>query len=282
MKAKLFILSLMLLTSVTLFARQRDTVIVGDGYHYAGKWPEGKGVLYSVKEGLVMGEFKKAKPQGECVGYRPNGELYWGQYSKGKATGHGRLYRDNGIMFIGTFKNGKYHGIDTLFRKDGSVYIGEFKNGKLKKTIATHNPAPKNIAERKPQYPRIDHKDRHMSFIKNMELDWEARNSRLRRQAGMINPEFQGGTINDFTHWVNAQIDYSAVSQMSEGVRTVIVEFVVAKDGSVKEVAAVFGTHPELNDEAVRIVKKSPKWKPAELAGEKKNVRLSVPIVFEF
>ena len=48
MKAKLFILSLMLLTSMTLLARQRDTVIVGDGYHYAGKWPEGKGVLYGI------------------------------------------------------------------------------------------------------------------------------------------------------------------------------------------------------------------------------------------
>ena len=121
-----------------------------------------------------------------------------------------------------------------------------------------------------------------MSFLKNMELDWEARNTRLRKQAGMINPEFQGGTINDFTHWVNAKIAYSAVSRMSEGVWTVIVEFVVARDGSVKEGAAVFGSYPELNDEAVRIVKKSPKWKPAELAGEKKNVRLSVPVVFEF
>ena len=76
MKAKLFILSLMLLTSVTLFARQRDTVIVGDGYHYVGKWPEGKGVLYSTKAGLVMGEFVKAVPQGECVGYWPE-YLQW-------------------------------------------------------------------------------------------------------------------------------------------------------------------------------------------------------------
>ena len=282
MKARIIILSLMLLSSMTLFARQRDTVIVGDGYHYAGKWPAGTGVLYSSKEGLVMGEFKKGKPQGECVCYRPSGELYWGQYTKGKATGHGRLFRDNGIVFVGTFKNGKYHGTDTLFRKDGSVYIGEFRNGKLKKTLGTYNPAPKDIADRKPHYPRIDHKDRHMSVLRNLELDGEARNSKLRRQAGMVNPEFQGGAINDFTHWVNAQIDYSAISQMAEGVKTVIVEFVVARDGSVRDVNAIFGTHPELNAEAVRIVKKSPKWKPAEMAGEKRNVRLSVPVVFEF
>lgn len=282
MKTKLFILSLMLLTSVTLFARQRDTVIVGDGYHFAGKWPEGKGVLYSTKDGLVMGEFVKARPQGECVAYRPDGELYWGQYRKGKATGHGRLFRDNGIIFIGTFKNGKYHGVDTLFRKDGSVFIGEFKNGKLKNGIDNFNPAPKQIADRKPTYPRIDHKDRHMSFLKTLEVEWESKNAQLRRKVGMTNPEFQGGTLNDFTHWVNTQVDYGAVPEMGEGVRVVIVEFVVSRDGSVKEVAAVFGSHPELNAEAVRVVKKSPKWKPAEIGGEKKNVKLSVPVVFEF
>ena len=282
MKAKLFILSLLLLTSVTLFARQRDTVIVGDGYHYVGKWPEGKGVLYSTKAGLVMGEFVKAVPQGECVGYWPDGELYWGQYRKGKATGYGRLFRDNGIVFLGTFKNGKYHGIDTLYRRDGSVYIGEFKNGKLKNTVATYKSAPKDIADRKPAYPRIDHKDRHLAFLKNMELEWDAKNAAARKKVGMTNPEFQGGNLSDFTSWVNAQIDYSVVPEMTEGVRAVIVEFVVGRDGVVRDVKPIFGTHPELNAEAIRVVKKSPKWKPAEIGGEKKNVKLSVPVVFEF
>ena len=86
MKAKFIIMSLALLMSMPLFARQRDTVIVGNGFHYVGKWPEGKGVLYSQKDGLVMGDFKKARPQGECVCYMPSGVLYWGQYNKSKAT----------------------------------------------------------------------------------------------------------------------------------------------------------------------------------------------------
>lgn len=280
MKARLFILSLALLMPMALFARQRDTVIVGDGFHYVGKWPEGKGVLYSKKSGLVMGDFVKMKPQGEGVCYRPNGELYWGQYKKGKATGHGRLFRENGIVLTGDFKDGKYHGIDTLFRKDGSVYIGEFKKGKLKRTIDNFNPAP--AAFKKPAYPRIDHKDRHMQFLKDLELAWEERNANLRRKAGLHNPEFQGGDISDFTLWVNSQLDYSLVEGIKEGVRTVVVEFVVGKDGSVRDVNAIFGTHPALNNEAVRVVKKSPKWKPAEQNGEKKSVKLSVPVVFEF
>lgn len=267
---------------MSMFAQQRDTVIVGDGFHYVGKWPDGKGVLYSQKDGLVMGVFRKSRPQGECVCYRPNGELYWGHYEKGKATGYGRLFRDNGVVFTGGFKNGKYHGIDTLFRNDGSVYIGEFKKGKLKRAIVNHNPAPKAIAERKPDLPRVDHKDRHMQFLRDLELDWESRNATLRRKAGMIEPQFQGGDLGDFTLWVNSQLDYASVERSNEGVRTVVVEFVVGRDGAVRDVNAIFGTHPELNDEAVRVVKKSPKWKPAELAGEKKSVKLTVPVVFEF
>lgn len=282
MKARFFILSLALLMSMSLSARQRDTVIVGDGFHYVGTWPEGKGVLYSKKDGLVMGNFSKGRPQGECVCYRPNGELYWGEYTKGKASGYGRLYRDNGIVFTGDFKNGKYHGTDTLFRKDGTVYVGEFKKGKLKNTIANYNPAPKDLAEKRPHYPRIDHKDRHMQFLKNLELDWEERNAKIRTKAGLVNPQFQGGTLSDFTLWVNSQLDYAAVENLGEGVRTVVVEFVVGKDGAVRDVNAIFGIHPTLNAEAVRVVKKSPKWTPAHLAGETRNVKLTVPVVFEF
>jgi TonB family protein len=62
----------------------------------------------------------------------------------------------------------------------------------------------------------------------------------------------------------------------------VVVEFVVAKDGTVRDVYALFGTNQQLNDEAVRVVKSSPKWTPAELDGQKKNVKLSIPVLFEF
>lgn len=282
MKPKFILLSLALLMSMSMYAQKRDTVIVGDGFHYSGKWPSGKGVLYSKAEGLVMGDFVKCKPQGECVCYRPNGELYWGNYKKGKATGYGRLYRDNGVVFTGDFKNGRYHGRDTLFRKDGSVYIGDFKKGKLVNTVANFTPAPAELIAKKPNYPRIDHKDRHMQFLKDLELSWEERNAALRSKVGLINPEFQGGNLSDFTLWVNSRLNYVTIEGINEGVRTVVVEFVVAKDGSLKDVNAIFGTHPELNAEAVRVVKTSPKWKPAELNGEKRNVKLSVPVVFEF
>lgn len=273
-------LVLAVLSSMSLFAQQRDTVLTGEDYRFAGNWPLGKGVLYSYKDGLVMGDFSKGVPNGECVCYMPNGEVYWGHFKKGKATGYGRLYRGNDIVFAGGFKNGRYHGTDTLFRTDGSVFVGQFKKGKLKKTIANMRPAAREIADRRPGFPRIDLKDRHEDFLKELELKWEERNLMLRTHAGLVNPKFQGGSVEDFTFWVNSNVVYPESFRDVQDVRTVIVEFTVLKDGTVTGVSPIFGTDKDLNDAAVKAVAKSPKWEPAEQNGEKKSVRLRIPVVF--
>lgn len=97
---------------------------------------------------------------------------------------------------------------------------------------------------------------------------------------GLLNPKFQGGDIDDFALWVNTQVAFPMTGYANRTSRTVIVEFMVLKDGTVADAHAVFGTDPVLNEEAVKAVSKSPKWEPAELGGEKKDVRLRVPVVF--
>ena len=282
MKTKSIIMTLVLLASVSFFAHgQVEMKELKGGARYEGAWPAGEGVLYSYEEGLVFGTFVKGRPEGRCVCYRPSGEVYWGDYKKGKATGNGRLYRDNGIVIAGDYRNGNYHGTDTLYRRSGATMVGKFKKGKLKERISdsSKGAAP---AGQKPEYPRIDFRRRQQEFLNELELRWEERNARIRSKAGLINPEFQGGTLADFTYWVNSQLSVPALEGVKDDIRTVVVEFVVHKDGSVRDVHALFGTHPELNDEAVKVVSRSPKWKPAEQAGQKKSVKLTVPVVFEF
>ena len=48
----------------------------------------------------------------------------------------------------------------------------------------------------------------------------------------------------------------------------------------MRNVKVVRGVDPFLDAEAVRVVKLSPKWEPAEDKGEKVNVRFTFPIVF--
>lgn len=60
---------------------------------------------------------------------------------------------------------------------------------------------------------------------------------------------------------------------------TVLVQFIVDRDGVVSDVVAVSGPE-ELRPEAVRVIKKSGQWKPAEQNGRKVKSYKRQPVVF--
>ena len=268
------------MSSISLSAQDYMRVITRDGSNYEGQWPKGRGVLYSYNDGLILGQFVKGKPHGECVCYKLNGEVYWGNFKKGKATGKGRIYRDNGIVVAGDYKKGRYHGTDTLYRSNGSVLVAKFRKGKLvDKVLDTKDMNAVNPAG-KPNYPRIDFRHKHEDFLKELELAWEERNEILRQSTGFIHPKFQGGNAEDFAIWVNSQVEYPSSMRPGQNSRTVLVEFTVREDGYVDDVHAIFGSNKALNEAAENAVRKSPRWEPGEQKGEKRSVRLTIPVVF--
>jgi protein TonB len=62
----------------------------------------------------------------------------------------------------------------------------------------------------------------------------------------------------------------------------VIVQFVVNKDGSIQDVKVARGVDPVLDEEAIRVVKKMPKWIPAEQRGKTVRSRFQLPVMFKF
>lgn len=80
--------------------------------------------------------------------------------------------------------------------------------------------------------------------------------------------------------WVYQYLKYpkSAVANGIQG--RVIVEFTVTKDGSVTDVRVARSADPLLDDEAVRVVKASPKWKPGQVKGVKVNTAMTVAVDF--
>ena len=94
-------------------------------------------------------------------------------------------------------------------------------------------------------------------------------------------PRFFRGDVGTFlTEWVYTYLKYPDVS-LSQGVSgTITVEFIVEKDGSVTNVRAVRGNDQYLEDEAVRVIAASPKWKPGVFGGEKVRVKYSIPVEF--
>lgn len=94
-------------------------------------------------------------------------------------------------------------------------------------------------------------------------------------------PQFFKGDAGTFLNeWVYTYLRYPEIP-LDQGISgTVTVEFVVEKDGSVTNVRAVRGEDQYLEDEAVRVISASPKWKPGVLGGEKVRVKYSVPVEF--
>lgn len=96
-----------------------------------------------------------------------------------------------------------------------------------------------------------------------------------------VAPEYFKGDAGTFLRdWVYTYLRYPEVP-LSQGVSgTVTVEFIVEKDGSVTNVRAVRGNDRYLEEEAVRVISASPKWKPGTMGGEKVRVKYSVPVEF--
>ena len=94
-----------------------------------------------------------------------------------------------------------------------------------------------------------------------------------------VEPAFPGGE-GAMMQWIQEHIEYPqlAVEMGEQGI--VYVQFVVNKDGSIEQVKIMRGVSDALDDEAVKVVKKMPKWTPGEQAGKKVRCRFTLPIHF--
>lgn len=75
----------------------------------------------------------------------------------------------------------------------------------------------------------------------------------------------------------NAPVDNGA----PEGTYTVYVQFVVSKDGSISDVKALTNHGYGMEAEAMRVIKKGPKWVPAVQNGRSVNAYRKQPITFQ-
>ena len=80
--------------------------------------------------------------------------------------------------------------------------------------------------------------------------------------------------------WVYQYLKYPryAVDNGIQG--TVLVDFVIDEKGQVQEVKLARGVHQSLDEEALRVVSASPKWRPGRHRGKKTRVALTVAVEF--
>lgn len=92
-------------------------------------------------------------------------------------------------------------------------------------------------------------------------------------------PSFPGGQ-EALMKYIGNHLRYPAIAQ-EQGVQgRVICQFVVGKDGQVRDVVVVRTLDPSCDKEAVRVLSGMPKWIPGKQNGKAVAVKYTVPIVF--
>ncbi len=93
-----------------------------------------------------------------------------------------------------------------------------------------------------------------------------------------VKPEFL--EKDGFRAFIANNLKYPEIAQKNGITGTVYVQFVVDKNGDVKYVKIVRGIDPSLDNEAMRVIKLSPKWQPGILNKKPVGVIYTMPIVF--
>lgn len=92
-------------------------------------------------------------------------------------------------------------------------------------------------------------------------------------------PEFPGGA-EKMEEYIYKQIQYPEAALENEISGRVALTVIIEKDGSLNEIEVVRGVDPDLDKEAIRIIKGMPKWRPGKQNGKEIRMKYVIPINF--
>jgi len=92
-------------------------------------------------------------------------------------------------------------------------------------------------------------------------------------------PQFPGGH-NALFEYLDKNLKYPPVCKDSSIFGRVIVCFVVERNGSISRARVARGIHPQLDAEALRVIKSMPKWYPGMQTGITVPVNYTLPVTF--
>lgn len=95
-----------------------------------------------------------------------------------------------------------------------------------------------------------------------------------------VQAQFQGG-MDSWYAYLKDNLTYPKQPQRMGIEGTVFLRFVINTDGSLQDVEVVRSVDPLLDDAAVAVIQKSPRWKPAMHHGRPVRSRMTIPIKFK-
>ena len=213
------------------------------------------------------------KPVSSSVGARYYLTLAYDSTNHDKCTR--KLYQITGRIMaeqnFSSFKENKYDGKFKKWFKNGLIsYDADYKEGKLHGQLLTYWENGK--------LKRQDYYD-NGQYVNGKCLD--SLGNAIPHFDYIIMPQFPGGN-EAITSYLCHHIHYPQRAK-EEGVQgKVMIEFMVATNGSMEEFKVQQGINPDLDNEALRVVESLPlTWEPGFQDGEPIRVSYSLPVTFK-
>ena len=93
-------------------------------------------------------------------------------------------------------------------------------------------------------------------------------------------PKYPGGAV-EFMKWLTHNLQYPAVARSRKTQGKVVAVFYVEKDGSITGIKVTQSLSPECDREALRVLRKMPKWEPGIQNDQPCRTKVCIPIVFK-
>ncbi len=97
-----------------------------------------------------------------------------------------------------------------------------------------------------------------------------------------IMPTFNGGSPKtEFYKYIMANLKYPEQAVQNNISGRVIVKFVINSNGELVNAEVIRSVHPDLDNEALRVINSSPRWEPGIQSGRRVSVTFVFPISFK-
>jgi len=92
-------------------------------------------------------------------------------------------------------------------------------------------------------------------------------------------PKFIGGKEVLF-HFIKQHLKYPEEARKAQVSGKVELQFIIEKDGTVSNAEVIWALGRGCDEEALRVMKLMPKWKPGRQSGRAVRVKFTMPIMF--
>ncbi|MBW4888341.1 energy transducer TonB [Mucilaginibacter sp. HMF5004] len=264
--------------------------------------------LYNIKEYFPQGNIKligrtsKIEPpvlEGQCITYFPSGKRKTDlRYSGGKVFGDAFEYFPNGKLYAAKKYPAKVTGyvnddylIDACNDSTGKAlvtdgnghYVG-YNDGDFKRVFEEGDVKAglkdgewKGSEENKYDTIRFVEHYANGKIISGAAIDKNKKEYRYTKRN--VEPEFRGGE-SALYRYLGYAIRYPNEAKENGIQGRVILKFIVEKDGSVANIEILKSPDSQLTQEAIRVLKNSPKWTPGMMYGRNVRVLYTLPVNF--